>query len=141
MSLPICLLCLVALLSLSLSLSFSIPLSLTNTPLTFQHYPLLLPPDKASIVSQMLFNMESLSLCPSYRATHGLNGVIFFPSLHYTVCFVCSDAFNKTSVSLTYAKCMHTTPLTSTSPHTHQKKMHLDINYCSSLLLVNIRKS
>lgn len=53
-----------------LSLSPSLCLSLTPPPLTFQHHPLLLPPDKASIVSQMLFNMESLSLCPSYRAIH-----------------------------------------------------------------------
>lgn len=42
-----------------------------SPPLTFQHDPLLLPPDKASIVSQMLFNMESLSQCPSYGAIQG----------------------------------------------------------------------
>lgn len=64
-------------------LSFSIPLSvsLTSPPLTFQHYPLLLPPDKASIVSQMLFNMDSLSLCPSIGQLIGPNQVLFLLSL------------------------------------------------------------
>lgn len=51
------------------SLSLSLYLSLISPPLTFQIYPFLLPPDKATIVPQMLFNMESLSvsLC---KATH-----------------------------------------------------------------------
>lgn len=47
----------------------SLYLSLISPPLTFQIYSFPLPPDKATIVLQMLFNMERLpmSLC---RAAH-----------------------------------------------------------------------
>lgn len=80
--------CVFACFSAFISLSPSLCLSLTSPPLTFQHYPLLLPPDKASIVSQMLFNMESLSLCPSYRATHRAKWGYLppFSSLHSMLC-------------------------------------------------------
>lgn len=80
--------CLYSSLCRYLSLSPSLCLSLTSPPLTFQHDPLLRPPDKASIVSQMLFNMESLSRCPSYGATHRAKWGYLppFSSLHPVFC-------------------------------------------------------
>lgn len=98
-------------LSVVISLFLHPSIALASPPLTFQCDPLL-PPDKASIVSQMLFNMEPFSEWPSYGATH------------YTLCFVCNNVSNKTLISLINAFDMHT----HTRTHAGYKSLYLSVS-------------
>lgn len=97
-------------LCMCLSLPPSLCLSLASPPLTFQRFPPFRPPDKASIVSQMLFSMECLYV--------GLDG-LYLPS-PYTL---------RRAVK-TWSMRLHA------RIHTHTQRSLLDIKHCSSLSLV-----